>query len=468
MNFYDDLERYFPNTAIITEESKQISYKDLLDAADNIGKQIKKRCLIFAVCKNCFESLAGYIGFMRAKAAVALVHDTIDNTFFANLIEAYKPEYIYLPAEISGLRINCAAVYSYGSYRLLKTGYSIDYTLTEDLALLLSTSGSTGSPKLVRQSYKNINSNAEAIAQYLEITSSDRPITTMPMSYTYALSIINSHLLKGASIIFTEATLMEKRFWETLKANFATTFGGVPYLYEMLKKLRLGQMNLPSLKYITQAGGKLSPELSLEFADICAQKGIKFYVMYGQTEATARMSYLPPEYARTKAGSMGRAIPGGRFWLEDEGGNVIEESGTPGELVYQGDNVTLGYAQGYLELSKGDENRGILRTGDVAKRDADGFYYIVGRKKRFLKMFGHRVNLNEVEQLIRAAGYDCACAGTDDNLKIYLRKPADKGRIRRYIAERTGINQAGFTVVYVDKIPRNESGKVLYSALDWQ
>jgi len=465
MSFFDDLEKYSSNIAIITEQSKQISYKEFLDAADHIGKQIKKRCLVFAVCKNCFESVAGYIGFIRARAVLILIHDTIDNILFANLLEAYKPEYIYLPAEKSGLNINCTTVHSYGSYTLLKTNYNIDYTIHDNLALLLTTSGSTGSPKFVRQSYRNIDNNAEAIAQYLGITSADRPITTMSMSYSYSLSIINSHLLEGASIILTGATLMDKRFWQTIKSNNATTFGGVPYIYEMLKKLRFGRMDLPSLEYVTQAGGKLSLELSAEFANICAQKGIKFLVMYGQTEATARMSYLPWEYARTKAGSMGIAIPGGRFWLEDKNGKVIEKSDTVGELVYKGDNVTLGYAESCLDLCKGDENKGILRTGDLAKRDADGFYYITGRKKRFLKMFGSRVNLNEVEELIRAAGYDCACAGTDDNLKIYVTKLDDKDRIRSYIAERTGINHVGFTVVYVDKIPRNESGKVLYSVL---
>ena len=466
MNFYDDLEKYSSNIAIITEQSEKIRYKDLLDIADSIGKQNKNRCLVFVVCKNCFESVAGYIGFLRAGAVLVLIHDTIDNIFLVNLLEAYKPKYIYLPAEKSSLQINCTIVYSYGSYTLLKTDYNTDYTLHNDLALLLTTSGSTGSPKFVRNSYKNITSNAEAIAQYLEITSTDRPISTMPMSYTFMLSIINSHLLKGASIILTDATLMDRSFWEIIKDNNATTFGGVPYIFEMLKKLRFGQMNLPSLKYITQAGGKLSLELTAEFTDICAQKGIKFYVMYGQTEATARMSYLPWEYAHTKVGSMGIAIPGGQFWLDDENGNVIEDSDTTGELIYKGDNVTLGYAESCLDLCKGDENKGILRTGDLAKRDADGFYYITGRKKRFLKMFGKRVNINEVEELIKAAGYDCACTGTDDNLKIYVTELDNKDWIRKYIVERTGINQAGFTIVYVDKIPRNDYGKVLYSALD--
>ena len=465
MNFYDDIENHSSNIAIITEQSEQISYKDLLKVADNIGKQVKKRCLVFAICKNCFESVAGYIGFLRAKAVPVLIHDTINNILFAKLIEKYKPEYIYLPVENSRLNINCTTVHSYGSYTLLKTGFDIDYTLHDDLALLLSTSGSTGSPKLVRQSYKNIDVNADSIVRYLGITSTDCPITTMPMSYSYGLSIINSHLLSGASIILTDATLMNRRFWEALRNNNATTFGGVPYIYEMLKKLRFEGMNLQSLRYITQAGGKLSLELSAKFVDICSEKGIKFYVMYGQTEATARMSYLPWDHARSKVGSMGIAIPGGQFRLEDKNGKVIDQSDTQGELVYMGANVTLGYAEGYHDLCKDDENRGILHTGDVAKRDADGFYYVVGRNKFFLKMFGNRVNLDEVEQFIKAAGYDCACAGTDDNLKIYVKDMNDKDRIRSYIAERTGINHAGFTVVYVDKIPRNESGKVLYSAL---
>ena len=465
MNFYDDLEKYSSNIALITEQPEQLSYKDLLSAAYTIGKQIKKRCLVFLICKNCLESVAGYIGFLREGAVPVLISYRIDNIFFANLLEAYKPEYIYLPVEKSGLKINCTNICSYGSYTLLKTDYNIDYTFHDDLALLLTTSGSTGSPKLVRQSYKNINSNAESITQYLGITSADRPITTMPMSYSYGLSIINSHLLEGASIILTEATLMDRRFWEEIRNNNATTLGGVPYIYEMLKKLRFERMNLTSLKYITQAGGKLSQELSAEFTVICAEKGIKFYVMYGQTEATARMSYLPWEYARSKVGSMGIAIPGGGFWLEDDNGNIIEESDKPGELIYMGENVTLGYAESCLDLCKDDENRGVLHTGDVAKRDADGFYYIVGRKKRFLKMFGNRVSLDEVEQLIKAEGYDCVCAGTDDNLKIYVTKPDENDKMKSFIAERTGINQAGFSFIYINKIPRNKLGKVQYSEL---
>ncbi len=465
MNFYSDIDVYGSATAVISEDFVHHSYAELLQGADALKHQITKRCLVFSVCENSLESVGGYIGFLRGRIVPVLINDGINQELFENLLQTYKPEHVWLPREKAKDAHWGREVYQYGKYVLLKTSYIADYTLHEDLALLLTTSGSTGSPMLVRQSYKNINSNANAIAQYLGITQTDRPITTLPMSYTYGLSIINSHLLKGCAIILTNKTLMDKAFWGLLKTEEATTFGGVPYVYEMLKKLRFSRMDLPSLKVLTQAGGKLSPELSLEFATLCQQKDIRFIVMYGQTEATARMSYLSSEYAISKAGSMGIAIPGGEFWLEDDNGNVIPDSDTVGELVYKGDDVTMGYAASCADLSKGDENGGVLKTGDMAKRDTDGFYYIVGRKKRFLKLFGNRVNLDEVEQLIKGFGYTCVCSGEDDHLRIYTSDKENHGAIKSFVAERTSIHPSAFEVIYIESIPRNEAGKILYSAL---
>jgi len=437
----------------------------LLDAADNIVKNIKKRCLVFFVCNNCFESLAGYLGFMRANIVPVLIRETINKTFLNNLLKTYKPKYIFLPNFLSQSFSNFTIIYSIGTYTLIKTNYNIDYNIHNDLALLLTTSGSTGSPKLVRQSYKNIYSNAQSITEYLGITSTDRAITTMPMSYSYGLSIINTHLQNGASIILTDLSVIKRSFWNQLRNYKATTFGGVPYIYEILKKLHFSQMNLPSLKYITQAGGKLGMKLSQEFTDICTDKGIQFYAMYGQTEATARMAYLPWEYARTKVGSIGIEIPGGKFWLEDKNRNIINNNEMIGELVYKGDNVMMGYAQSYFDLHNGNENNGILYTGDLAKRDKDGFYFVIGRKKRFLKMYGNRVSLDEIEELITEGGYEGVCGGSDDNLKVYITNPDDKEQIVNYISKFTGINRAGFSFVFIDKIPRNNSGKVQYSVL---
>jgi len=465
MDFFNDISIYGNRAAVITEESELVSYSQMLDASDALKNQINKRCLVFSLCGNCIESLVGYIGFLRGRIVPVLVNEAINNELFEKLLDSYRPDYIWMSAEKANTADWGRQVYTYGSYALIKTRYENDYSIHDELALLLTTSGSTGSPMLVRQTYKNIITNANSIAEYLEINNTHRPITTMPMSYTYGLSIINSHILKGCSIILTRKTLMDKVFWGLLKTHEATTFGGVPYIYEMLKKLRFSRMELPSLKILTQAGGRLSPELSKEFAALCTEKGIRFFVMYGQTEATARMSYLPSEYALAKAGSIGIPVPGGEFWLEDENGNVISSSDAVGEIVYRGDNVTYGYAESFNDLNRGDDNHGVLHTGDMARRDEDGFYYIVGRKKRFLKLFGNRINLDEVDALLKAQGYGCVCSGEDDHLHIYTTDKDNHASIKSFVSGLTGIHPSAFEVRFIESMPRNEAGKILYSAL---
>lgn len=466
MKFYDDLDKFSDKIALITENREKITYAQLEEEADKVVKFLQPRDVVFLVCKNCKESIYAYIGLLRRKIVPVLINEGIKLELFENLINKYKPSYIYIPKEKIDTKSGFEFVQQYGDYYILKTNLGIKHKLNNELALLLTTSGSTGSPKLVRQSYKNIDSNTQSIAKYLEISDNDRAITTMPMNYTYGLSIINSHLLKGACLILNEYTLMEKRFWTLLKEEKATTFGGVPYIYEMLKKLRFSMMELPSLRYLTQAGGRLSTELAEEFSNICREKKIKFIIMYGQTEATARMSYLPWDYALSKLGSMGIAIPGGKFYLIDGDDNVINEDDRVGELIYKGENVTLGYAACYEDLNKGDENNGILHTGDMAKRDNEGFYYIVGRKKRFLKIFGNRINLDEIEAMLNHKGYECVCTGVDDKLHIYTIGQKSKNEIIKFISSKTGLNLKAFEVTYINEIPRTDSGKILYSALN--
>lgn len=177
------------------------------------------------------------------------------------------------------------------------------------------------------------------------------------------------------------------------------------------------------------------------------------------------MSYLPPQYSISKLGSMGIAIPGGEFSLIDEAGNPVLEDETIGELVYKGKNVSLGYAESADDLNKEDENKGILVTGDLAKRDSDGFYYIIGRKKRFIKIYGNRVNLDETERLLKNILPDCACGGSDDHMLIYITDISRKVDVVNYISKMTGIHPHAFSVKHVDRIPKNSSGKTIYSQL---
>lgn len=396
-----------------------------------------------------------------------LLNAGLEKEFLDNLIFKYKPSYLWIPKERKKDFTNMQEMYSAWEYILLKTDFEEQYELNPELCLLLTTSGSTGSPKFVRQSYNNVGHNAKSIVKYLELNEDERPITTLPMNYTYGLSIINSHLMVGATILLTDKGLMQKEFWKFFKDEQATSFGGVPYTYEMLDKLRFSRMDLPSLQYMTQAGGKLIPELHKKFAEYAKENNKKFIVMYGQCEATARMGYLPAEKAIEKCGSMGIAIPDGKFHLIDVNGDEIIEPNTVGELVYEGKNVTLGYAECGADLIKGDERAGILQTGDMAMFDEDGYYYIVGRKKRFLKIYGNRVNLDEIDRLIKTNfnNIDCASAGKDDHMYLFVTDESLAEDIRMFVAEKTKLNPVAFKSVVIDEIPKNDAGKTLYKEL---
>jgi acyl-coenzyme A synthetase/AMP-(fatty) acid ligase len=233
----------------------------------------------------------------------------------------------------------------------------------------------------------------------------------------------------------------------------------------MLKRLRLFRMDLPSLKTLTQAGGKLRPELVKEYIDCAVATNKQFIVMYGQTEATARMSYLPWDVASEKCASIGIAIPCGEFELQDENHQLITENEVDGELVYKGPNVSMGYAETCADLLKGDENNGILYTGDIARRDADGYYYITGRMKRFVKVFGNRVNLDATEQLLKSAGFDCACVGVDEKITIFVKCDEQEQSIKDLLLQKTGLNTRAFEVRIIDSFPLSSSGKILYGEL---
>jgi acyl-CoA synthetase (AMP-forming)/AMP-acid ligase II len=464
MAFFDNLENFGQATAFTAEDGGSLTYQSTAEAADSFGSHLSRRGLIFILAGNNIASVIGYIGCLRFRMPAALLPETIQPDLLSNLLRRYQPEYVWLPRNRAFHVSEMKELYALGDYVLL-TNSAASTDLHPDLALLMTTSGSTGSAKFVRLSYANISANAASIAEYLEIRGDDKAITTLPSHYVYGLSVINSQLQSGASVLLTNASLMEKRFWDLFKAQAATTMAGVPYTYELLKRLHWDQMDLPSLRVLTQAGGKLSTALVKEFAGLCSKKGIRFYVMYGAAEATARMSYLTPDQALEKPGSIGMPIPGGEFWIEDDAGNTVTHPDVVGELFYRGANVSLGYAIGREDLSVGDERKGVLRTGDLARRDSDGTYYIAGRKSRFIKLFGNRVSLEEVEQFVRNAGIECACAGDDEALRIYITNPSMRTDAVSVAQRFTQLHHSAFRAVVIDRIPRNDAGKIIYAQL---
>lgn len=463
-----NFNQYAGSIALVDDSGKSLTYAELQAETERLAESIGSRCLVFSMCTNTVGSVVGYTAFMKNQIVPVLLNAQLDRELLQNLLNGYLPSYLWMPVEMEEEYDCFEKVYESCNYTLLKTNYGNSYPMHEELGLLLTTSGSTGSPKFVRQTYKNVMTNAEQIANYLELDETERPVTTLPMNYTYGCSIINSHLLVGATILLTEKGIMTREFWNFMKEQKATSFGGVPYTYEMLDKLRFFRMDLPYLRYMTQAGGKLSPELHKKFAEYAMEKGKKFIVMYGACEATARMGYLPADKSLEKYGSCGIAIPGGKFYLIDTNDQIIEEANVTGELVYEGENVTMGYAECGEDLSRGDERNGRLQTGDMAKRDEDGFYFIVGRKKRFLKIYGNRVNLDEVDRMIKAQFdfMDCASAGVDDHMYIFVTEEAVVEEVRTFISEKTRLNPSAFCVIKIDEIPKNDAGKTLYRELE--
>ncbi len=462
-----DYLKYQDNTAVETED-RFLSYGNLHQVTSEIASHIPERALVFVLAGNTVGSLAGYAAFLNHGIVPLMLDEKIDRDLLADLTARYRPQYLWAPEEASDGFGTYEAVFRTLGYVLLKTNIPDPWPLHEDLALLINTSGSVGVPKLVRQSRRNITANAQSIIEYLGITESEKAVTSLPMNYVYGLSVINTHLMAGASIVVTDESCYKGAFWKLFNEKQVTSFSGVPFMYEMLFKLRITKKSLPSLKTLTQAGGKLSPELQQFFSQYAADNGKRFFVMYGASEATSRMGYLPWQDALRKSGSMGIPIPGGRYELADEDGNVITEAGKTGELVYYGENVMMGYAECGEDLAKADELHGRLLTGDMAYRDEDGYYYVAGRKKRFIKLLGKRLSLDETELRLKKLfdTADLACAGTDDRLRVFVTDAALEAPVTEYLTKTALINPGLCRVRVIPEIPKNASGKTLYGKLN--
>ena len=465
MLFLKDIykNQYKDNNALILENDELISYNELIKKIEDFSKNIKKRSLIFLLCKNNFESIVGYLGSIKSNCVISLIDEKINDDSFIKLVDNYHPDFIFFNKKRLNNLDNYSTSYTFKSFELLEAKKKTEKKLNDNLALLISTSGSTGTSKLVRQSADNLNDNINSITQYLNISQKDISITTLPMSYVYGLSIINTHLNQGASIVLNNKSVIEKEFWHKLEKNKVTNFGGVPYTYSILEKIKLKNFNLSSLKYTTQAGGKINKDTARNILKEYDRLGIKLYLMYGAAEATARMSYLPWENIE-KTQSIGKAIPGGEFFLEDSDGKLIREINAHGELIYKGNNVCMGYAENIQDLKRGDENKGILKTGDVAYKDKDNFYYLVGRKDRYIKIYGMRINLQELEDIILNFGFKNICMQEKENMiNVFIKDNFELEKLKKHITSVTKIHPSAFIFKIVKDFPLNRNYKISYN-----
>ena len=449
--------------AIKDDSGHSLTYGDVCTVVNEFINLELPRCVVFCLCENSAGSLIGTIALENNGQVPLLISAKLDKELRENLGTTYCPSYYWAPEDMAGDIVG-EIIFSIYGYVLIQTKY-VPYALNEKLSLLLTTSGSTGSAKLVRHKYGNLEANAENVAKVFGWTADNRGICDLPMNYTMGLNVITSHLYAGASVLMIKANLMDPNFWQYIKENRGTDFCGVPFSYEIMRRIGFDKMDLPDLHTLAEGGGKLTDKMFTWVASYAKNNGKRFFATFGTSETSARISWLDPDLALEKVGSIGKAIPNGELFLIDE--TVSEDGKVTGELGYRGPNVTMGYAQCMDDLQKDDEFFGEYHTGDIAVRDQDGFYFIIGRKGRFLKVFGLRVSLDECERLLKTQfpGSDFVCTGDDRCMNIYFTDKNAENLIIRYISEKTNLHASAFRVIYVEKIPRNEYGKIQFSQL---
>jgi acyl-CoA synthetase (AMP-forming)/AMP-acid ligase II len=452
---------------IEASSGKTLTYRELNDRVERTSEWLSgalpPRALVFLAPEGRIDAVVLYLASLQTRMPVCLIEPDVDS--LRRLLAVYEPAAVLLPIRLGAPAPDFVASPAYeapGFHLWQPRAPPCPTAVHEELAVLLTTSGSTGNPKLVRLAMRNLEANALSIAQALRLSPEERPLQSLPLQYSYGLSVLNSHLATGSAMALTTQTFLSAEFWEQFDRTAATSFAGVPYMYETLHRLRWNPARHRSLRNLTQAGGALRQDVKAAFLRLSIAANVRFYVMYGQTEATARISVVPPERLGDKLGSIGVAIPGGRLSLEP-----VPEVPQHNELVYTGPNVMLGYADKAEGLARGDDLRGVLHTGDLGTRDGDGFYALAGRLNRFAKLFGKRVSLPDVEAELEARfSTPMVAAEAPEGLVVYAEVAVqESGEIQAHAARYLAVPPAAIQVRRVDSLPRTASGKKDYKRL---
>lgn len=438
-----------------------------------VGFPGDRRRLAFLIADGTAESALWFLALLEARQPVALIDPGHSWPVVSALIAHYRPEFIVDPAGNHLQMFLASPRAAHG--RLVQAGVWLARNdgpeLHVDLAVLLTTSGSTGSPKFVRLSAANVRTNAEQIGASLGITADDRGVTGLPLFYSYGMSVLTSHALAGSPVVTTQLSVLDEPFWSDLLRYEVSFLAGVPTTYAMLKRLGFDRRGLPSLRALTQAGGRLAPDLVTFFHCEMSRRGGRFFVMYGQTEASPRMSCLPSDRLPEKLGSVGLALAGGELSIRRDDGTPLA-SGLIGEVIYRGPNVMMGYADSRDDLTLGATYGSVLATGDLGYLDDEGFLYLTGRSKRICKLAGSRVSLDEIEiiatRIVHAGAQIAAVDGGDEaGVSLFAAELDDTAtrQLRGSLAGHLRVPPKLINVYSIEAMPLLPNGKIDYAAL---
>ena len=466
MRLFRSFKKYKNKIAIIDQEYSDLSYREILKETNKIKKKIKNRSLILVISENSIGSLLAYI-FCIINNQVAIIIDSKTNKQnILKIFKNYEPNFVFLSKTKENIfKKICSKKHTFFDQILMKNKKSKNKKLNTNLSLLLSTSGSMGSIKFVKLSKINLKHNTDSIIKYLKLNSKDSSMTNLPISYSYMLSVINTHLEVGASIVISKTSLIEKEFWKTFRNSKVTSFNGVPYTYEILIKIGLKNIKINTLKYLTHAGGKIEKRILKKILNFCNENNLKFFSMYGQTEASPRISYLKPEFSKKKIGSIGKGIPGNKIYIVDRSGKKISKPLMEGEIICEGKNVFMGYSKNYNDLINPNKENYKLKTGDLGFFDKDGFFYLTSRISKIAKIFGNRVDLGALENVMIQSGYKIACLSNNKKIFIFFDKKYNKANLVNDISKITNLHISSFELVKLKHLPRTPNNKISYNEL---
>ena len=436
--------------AVCDDSGDSLTYSGLAHRALQLTAKLpREKSLVFLYARNDIPTVSWFLASLATGHAVALLDPHLPDVSRLQLDECYQPAVVIDHDHVE-----------------VRGGAGLE--LHRELAVLLSTSGSTGGAKFVRLTMANLQANAAAIASSLRISAGDVAAGHLPIHYSYGLSVLLSHLFCGAKTVLTTAGLMERSFWPLMREQHVSHFPGVPFHYEMLLRLGLARLGLSSLRTMTQAGGHLALEAREKVYRFMNDHGGRFYVMYGQTEAAPRIATLDHDDFIRFSGTVGRAIPGGRLVIRDESEFDLD-AGREGYIWYQGPNVMMGYAESVDDLARGDDFNGELPTGDIGWLGIDGHLTITGRAKRMGKIYGHRVNLDEIERCVKSIHQESAVIQRGDKVSVYL--AGDGGelaivKLRASFSQRFTLPVLAWEFRLIDALPLTDRGKVDYRLIE--
>lgn len=471
-----------PQIALIDADGNRLSYQALNTAIDAYGARLLpwRRTLVALPFKANITAVVAYLAALKYGIPLLL----LDGQRFPSQPDELALNTLRQQWPVLA-QFNVQMLIDTDSGELRPTGCTAAAGMycRPDVAVLMTTSGSSGVAKAVMLSYENLAANARSISQYLPMTAQDVTMTMLPLHYAYGLSVLNSHLHCGATLVLSDYTVLQPQFWTLFKQHQVQSISGVPFSYQLLRQLRLERMQLPHLRYLTQAGGALTTELRGYLQQLSRDKDWPVYLMYGQTEATARIAYLPPALLADFADCIGHAIPEGELWLEalanDDApsANITHalsvEPNAPtlchyGQLFYRGPNVMLGYAYQHSDLCQLTAALDRLATGDIAERLPNGLFRIVGRVSRLIKLHGKRFQLDYAEQQLRSLGFDVVLCGRDDWLGVLLQtlaSPEQMQSLTLVLRQQWQLHPQLFVIATDIALPRLSSGKIDYPTL---